>query len=212
MTGSWVRVIKVGGSLLECQRLPRLLAAWLPPVDEDHRGEAGSSDRPRIDILIAGGGALVDQVRQLDQRFALDAETSHWMSVSAMSGTSRLLASLLKAGQPVSCWDDLQAVVAGETSGRSVFDVRHWLAAVEAEQPGVPLTRDWRTTSDSIAARLAWLLQADELVLLKSTDLAAGMNWRRAAKEGLVDEHFPLVAAELPCVLWVNLRDFKVIP
>ena len=208
MTRARIRVIKVGGSLLEYEPLPRLLSNWLAQADDHHLNEA-SPRAVRMDILIAGGGALADQVRQLDKRFALDSKTSHWMSVSAMSCTSRLLASLLNMGLPCERWGDLQVIVSGSRSQLTVFDTRQWLAETESSQSGVLLTHDWQTTSDSIAARLARVLYADELVLLKSTDIPPGIGWRVAAEQGLVDAHFPQITAELPRVVCVNLRQFE---
>jgi len=198
-------VIKVGGSLLECEQLPQWLNNWLAQSDRERVGETFQREA-RVDILIAGGGGFADQVRQLDQRFGLGLETSHWMSISAMTCTSQLLASLLNVGTPHKRWNDLQAVIAGGRSRRIVFDVHQWLAERERNQPGVLLTHDWNTTSDAIAGRLARVLFADELVLLKSTDCRPGNDWRMAAEQGLVDERFPRIAAELPRVVWVNLR------
>jgi aspartokinase-like uncharacterized kinase len=205
MTRPWIRVLKVGGSLLECESLPTLFCTWLAQMDENNT--LGASPAPsRCDILIAGGGPLVDQIRRLDQRFALDAETAHWMSVSAMSCTAQLLAHLLGVGQPVCDWQELQSLVTGKHAPQTVFDVQRWLGELEPIQPGVHLSHDWQSTSDSIAARLARVLSADELVLLKSTDCPPGIGWQAAAAQGLVDEHFPRVAMELPQVTWVNLR------
>jgi len=203
-----IRIIKVGGSLLEIEQLPRLLTHWLEHTAHDQASETIPQE-PRIDILIAGGGVFVDHVRQLDQRFCLSLDSSHWMSITAMSCTARLLASLLDVDMPCKHWDDLQVVVAGDRSRRIVFDVQQWLAETERNQPGVLLTHDWNTTSDSIAGRLARVLFANELILLKSTDSQPGNDWRVAAEQGLVDEHFPRIAAELPRVVWVNLRQFK---
>jgi aspartokinase-like uncharacterized kinase len=211
MTQPMIRVIKVGGSLLECEQLPQLLTNWLGPADRGQADET-STQAARIDILVAGGGAMVDHVRQLDRRFALDSRTSHWMSVGAMSCTSHFLAGLLGVGLPRACWDELQAIAASGRSQRIVFDAQRWLTETERNQPGVPVTHDWDTTSDSIAARLARVLNADELILLKSTDLPSGIDWRMAAEQGLVDEHFPRIAAELPHVVWINLRQFHGAP
>jgi hypothetical protein len=33
-----------------------------------------------------------------------------------------------------------------------------------------------------------------------------------AAEQGLVDEHFPRIAAELPHVVWINFRQFHGAP
>jgi hypothetical protein len=107
------------------------------------------------------------------------------------------------------CWDELHILAAGDRSEPIVFDAQRWLVETERSQPGVRLTHDWHSTSDSIAARLARVLNADELVLLKSTELPAGSDWCVAADQGFVDEHFHRLAAELPGVRWVNLRQLE---
>jgi len=48
-------------------------------------------------------------------------------------------------------------------------------------------------TADSIAARIAVILGAERLILLKSIDIPPGMPWTEAAERGWVDRHFPQV-------------------
>jgi hypothetical protein len=61
-------------------------------------------------------------------------------------------------------------------------------------------------TSDSIAARAAGVT-GRELVLLKSSDLPAGMMWTEASRARLVDEAFAeIVSDNRVRVSWVNLR------
>jgi len=59
--------------------------------------------------------------------------------------------------------------------------------------PGSVLPRSWTVSSDSIAARLAEVLPADELVLLKSSDPTTGEADGLADQE-YVDEFFPAFA------------------
>jgi aspartokinase-like uncharacterized kinase len=68
------------------------------------------------------------------------------------------------------------------------------------------LPHTWETTSDSIAARVAVCLGADELVLLKSVTPKSGENLETLAKLGLVDKFFPHAANMLCNVRIVNLR------
>ena len=69
-----------------------------------------------------------------------------------------------------------------------------------------PLPHSWDVTSDSIAARLAVLAGADELVLLKSGLPAGSLTLAQAAETGYVDRYFPVAAAGVPRVRCVNLR------
>src|SRR5262249_29874251 len=75
------------------------------------------------------------------------------------------------------------------------------------ERSSEPLPRRWRVTSDSIAARMATLLGAPEVVLLKSITIPEGMSIVEAAHQGIVDLHFPVAARELQHLVGVNLRE-----
>jgi aspartokinase-like uncharacterized kinase len=76
----------------------------------------------------------------------------------------------------------------------------------EPRLPGTRLPANWDVTSDSIAARLAVALRAEELVLLKSTLPDAHLEVEELSQSGLVDTMFPRLCGELPAVRIVNLR------
>jgi len=187
-----VRVVKVGGSLLDFESLPDRLLQWL------------QRQTPAAQVLVAGGGQLADVIRQADAVHRIGDELGHWLCVSLMGVTARLLARLVPESQLIEDYDELVDRLATE-SPRIVFAVESFLRQQEPVLPGAKASRDWRTTSDAIAARLAHSIRADELVLLKSTALPRGISRREAAKKGLIDERFPAVAETLS-VRWVNLR------
>jgi hypothetical protein len=61
-------------------------------------------------------------------------------------------------------------------------------------------------TSDSIAARVAVVAGAHELVLLKSCPSIPDRPWESLADEGIVDAWFPNVARGLPQICVINFR------
>jgi aspartokinase-like uncharacterized kinase len=187
-----VRVVKVGGSLLDWPPLATVLPAWLV------------RQPPAWNVLIAGGGELADAIRRLDAAHALGDEAAHWLCIDALQITARLLAAILGATEPANSLEDLPALQASAVQP-VIFDPGEFLRHRESQLPGQTLPRDWSVTSDSIAARISHALAADELVLLKSREPPAE-DWRELARAGYVDEHFPRAAARLARVRLVNLR------
>ena len=190
-----LRVVRVGGSLLTWDHLPAELHRWL------------ASHSSACNVLVAGGGPWVEALRETAARFSMEEETAHWLSVQAMELTAKLLHSLMPEDVCfVTGFAELRSVISQPRPPRIVFDVGDFLRDVERDQPGIPLPRNWRVTSDSIAARVAIVLQADELVLLKSADPPHFTDVQQLAACGYVDTCFP-VAADGLTVRFENLRE-----
>ena len=188
-----VRIVKVGGSLLDWPLLKNRLQAWLAAQS------AGGS------VLIAGGGDLTDAIQRAQAIHHFDDEAAHWMCVQALSVTARLLATLLPDARLTNSLAELRASLRSERS-TLVFDPATFLQHEEPPAPGEALPHDWTATTDSIAARLAAATKASELVLLKSADPPPAAALAELASAGYVDRHFPLAAAVLPRVRLMNLR------
>jgi len=158
--------------------MPTAINAWL------------KEQPPALNVLIAGGGALVDAIRQASQTFSLDDESAHWLCIDAMSINSQLLAGVVADALLISSYSELRSALEMDSPSRTIFDSSKFLREHESCLPGRVLPHDWSVTSDSIAARLAEVLAADELVLLKSGDPpAATVN--KPADNGFVDDFFP---------------------
>lgn len=189
-----LRVVKVGGSLFDLVDLSIRLQSWT------------NLQRPAISVFLAGGGALAEKVRDWDQQYSLGEERSHWMCVDLLGVTAQLLCTLLPGSQ----WcAELETIRAAQTAGRDcclVFAPAFFLRSQEAALPGTKLGRSWDVTSDSIAARLAEVLQADELVLLKSK-LPSATELQREFDGDYVDLSFATAIRSSPSVRFVNLRD-----
>ena len=184
------RVVKVGGSLLTWDELPSRLESWL------------DAQPTATTVMVAGGGPWVELIRQADKRFSLDEAAAHCMCVQAMSVTARLLAEIC-ACRVVTTLAELESEIRASGSAKPiVFDVQEWLL----QGPTQDLPKSWRVTSDSIAARLAAELDADDLVLFKSCP-ATSSDLSALAAENYVDDYFPTAAAAtVERIRFENLR------
>lgn len=209
-----LRVIKVGGSLLQWSEVADAFRRWLT-------GQSAMTN-----LLVVGGGVLADEVRAMDQRFQVSAETSHRLAVEAMAINSHLLQALLQVARPLFLSEYVggldtsrtaPAVHAGLTEASpSLCDGGLWIIEpvdfmrhVEVMAEGQSLPIGWHVTSDSIAARVADVVHAKELVLLKAAlpETTRICSRGDAATAGFVDQYFADAAARLVHIRAVNLRD-----
>ncbi len=175
------RVIKLGGSLLDWPELPTAFASWL------------SVQPPAANVVVVGGGTIVDSLRTLDRAVTLGDEAAHWLAIRAMSLTAALAANLLSARSLAKTVDGLRL---SEGDGLQILDVEQFMRTDSAGDD--PLPCNWQVTSDSIAARVAVRLEAQELVLLKSALPAETAPTReQLALDGYLDPYFPRAAAGL---------------
>jgi aspartokinase-like uncharacterized kinase len=192
MNDTRVTVIKVGGSLLESPGLPQRLRTWLSAYVAAH------PDRHLV--LIAGGGKWVDSVRAINAETVLDTERTHWICVAIMDITAGLVAAMLPELRVVASSYELES--RRREPGITVLQPGDFLANEEPRCGGTRLSCDWSVTSDAIAGRLAVVLSAEELVLIKSVgppDLHGNVPWLdELATRGYVDAFLPKLAGELP--------------
>ena len=71
-----VRVVKIGGSLFDLPDLPERLWKWMAVQSPAHH------------VLVAGGGKLVNVVREWDRQKTLDDAAAHWMCVDLLTVTA----------------------------------------------------------------------------------------------------------------------------
>jgi aspartokinase-like uncharacterized kinase len=189
-----IRVVKIGGSLFDLPQLPERLQAWLHAQPPGHN------------VLVAGGGPLVDQVRTWHAAEALDDAAAHWMCVDLLTVTAHMLHAWLPE-IPLIEDDALLCQRVGEP-GDTIFGPARWMRHAEPRLPGTWLPTSWETTSDSIAGRLAAALRADEFVLLKSTlpRRRAIQDLSALAATGYIDAMLARMAPELPPTRLVNFR------
>src|SRR5688572_14807390 len=76
-------VVKVGGSLFDLPNLAARLGAWL--------AELGT---PQV-ILVPGGGATADVMRDFDRLHQLGEEKAHWLALRSLTLNAHFLTELL---------------------------------------------------------------------------------------------------------------------
>jgi len=171
--GAGALVVKCGGSLLS-------RPGWQGRLGGLHAALARSAPP----LLVIGGGAIVEGLREIDAAGGLDAALVHQVAIDLMGATARLVAAEL--GLPV----------CASVSGAGILAAAACLAA----RPLGPLPCGWDVTSDSIAAAVA-TAAGRPLLLVKSVpppcvdlDGAAGLGW--------VDGWFPRAAGRLRWIGW----------
>jgi 5-(aminomethyl)-3-furanmethanol phosphate kinase len=165
-------VIKVGGSLAETGRLGAVLAiiaAARIPV-----------------VIVPGGGPFADTVRRLQGDMHFDDAIAHRLAMLAMEQMAECMVSKQVGMKVARSIDEISdAVMDGQ------IPVWAPLAMIGEDET---ITADWSATSDSLAGRLAELLET-RLILLKSVNVESGASADDLAGQGVVDPLFPEIVA-----------------
>ena len=162
-------------------------------------------------LVVPGGAAFADTVREHDSRFAPRPATAHRMAILAMDQFGWLLCDLIPGSVPCT---DLPS--AGAAAAHTATPVLLPAALLAAD----PLPASWAVTSDSIAAWVAGAAAPARLVLVKPVDglyrdwpaegepparLSVGelARLRAAGRAAGVDEHLPEALRAAGVETWV---------
>jgi 5-(aminomethyl)-3-furanmethanol phosphate kinase len=146
-----ISVIKIGGGLAA---IPGALDRVCSVVAEASRSAAL--------VVVPGGGAFADAVREFDRMHHLSPDTAHWMALLAMDQYAYVLAERIAGAILVD--EAGPAAAASEPPGAAILAPSRWMRAADV------LPHTWEATSDSVAAFVAGALDAPRLVLVKPTD------------------------------------------
>jgi 5-(aminomethyl)-3-furanmethanol phosphate kinase len=190
-------VVKLGGGLAR-ERGDAALRAWCEAI--------GRAARRHPLLVVPGGGAFADAVRDADGRFGLRASTSHRMAILAMDQLGLALADLIPGA--ATCRD-----LAGLPDGRAAVLLPSALALDATDLP-----ESWEVTSDAIAAWIAVRAGARRLVLVKGVPALHGRDpsapirritparlteLQRDGRAGGVDGHLATVLRGAALEAWV---------
>jgi 5-(aminomethyl)-3-furanmethanol phosphate kinase len=166
-------IVKVGGSLYDLPDLGPRLVRFL------------NERELRPALVVPGGGALVEPIRQFDRLHGLGEEACHWLAVDTLTIAARFLAGLIPGSELVGLAEPIWQ------RGIGIVDAGRFIRLDEG-RPGA-LPHCWQVSSDSIAVRLAAVCRARRLILLKSVSLSDPVGRVEASRQGLVDAYFPEV-------------------
>jgi dihydroneopterin aldolase len=164
-----ITVIKLGGSLAKAQTVQGWLAALA-------RGRG-------LTVVVPGGGAFADTVREQQARLRFSDRAAHRMAILAMEQYAVALADMCPKLMVCSSERHIHDALAGGS-------IPVWLPAEMAfGDPDIPAS--WEMTSDSLAAWLARKIGATRLVLVKSTAAPRPLDPAVLAERSLVDRLLP---------------------
>ncbi len=161
-------VLKLGGSLLATGRMGPLIEL------------VRKAKRPVV--IVPGGGAFADQVRQSQKAHGFDDATAHRLALFAMHQMANVIASRAPHVMTAATPQDMAA--AGAHGAVPV-----WVpSAMVAADPEIP--KSWDMTSDSLAAWLAARLGTPHVALVKSCAVDPDEPLAGLTAAGIVDPLF----------------------
>lgn len=143
-------VLKVGGSLIEHPAELKALCKTLSSLAKTHKM-----------LIVPGGGVFADVVRKVDEEWGLSETTVHKMAVLAMDQFGLFLSDITPNSQVCYSLEDVRS------AGRGSLPILLPSQYIFCEDP---LEHSWDVTSDSIAAYMAGVLNAEKLVLITDVD------------------------------------------
>lgn len=163
-------VVKIGGSLSH----DPALREWLTRLWEVGGGRV---------VIVPGGGDFADAVRQYQHEWQFDDLAAHNMCLLAMAQYAILMQGVVPELVLASNEDRIRRAL---RDGR----VAVWVPTDLMRATPDSMT-NWDTTSDSLAAWLSTLLNAERLMIVKSCDVEADAPLESLAAKGIVDRRFP---------------------
>jgi aspartokinase-like uncharacterized kinase len=149
-------VIKLGGGI----------AAHLAHFDAVLDAVARGARAQRL-LIVPGGGVFADAVRDADRRLGLSDDAAHWMAILGMNQFAHVLAERLRGGALLEDRSEIDAAL--DAGAIPVLAPYRWMREAD------PLPHSWDVTSDSIAAWVAGVVGARQLVLVKPPGAEGGV-------------------------------------
>jgi aspartokinase-like uncharacterized kinase len=164
-------IVKLGGSLVASGHIAQfvnIVAGAVRPV-----------------IVVPGGGAFADAVRAVQMRLKFPDHTAHRMAIYAMHQTGLLLASQNPRLTAVETRAAMRCALQNA-------QIPVWLPLRMADRDAA-IPADWSITSDGLAARLAELMRASAVMLVKSRRVSRDATAAILALADVIDPTFATI-------------------
>lgn len=163
-------VIKLGGSLMDCDELP----AWLDAIQ--------SLAMQTNVVIVPGGGKFADKVRESQSLYQFDDHAAHNMALLAMCQYAYLL---VDRARELAIIQHAEVALLEQNSALPYL----WLPTALLEN-SEEIPASWDYTSDSIALWLATKLAADRLFLVKSKTIDHTLSIEKHIENNDLDAGF----------------------
>lgn len=150
-------------------------------------------------VVVPGGGDFADKVRQYQSEWCFDDLAAHNMCLLAMAQYALLMQGVLP---------ELVLATSEAKIRRALRDghVAVWVpTALMRDTPDA--MSNWDTTSDSLAAWLSTMLNAERLIVVKSCPLDGDTPLETLAAAGVVDRRFVDYVSEANYVVELFNKD-----
>jgi aspartokinase-like uncharacterized kinase len=161
-------VLKVGGSLADDPASLTRLCQELSARAKAHRI-----------AIVPGGGEFADTVRKVDKIYSLSKTVAHKMAVLAMDQYGLLLSDITPKSHVSHSLEEIINSVKGTLP---IFLPSKLMFRED------PLEHSWNVTSDTIAAYVAQLLDAEKLILVTDVDGIFSEDPKKTLDAKLVEE------------------------
>ena len=195
-----IHCIKIGGSLISYTEELIDLMQSLDNLSKSYQL-----------VIIPGGGPFVDVVREIFRQYNLSETVAHWMAILAMDQYGFFLSNLSENAVTISSIDNAKELA----STYKLVIILPFQVLYEQD----PLEHSWDVTSDSIAAYIASLINAESLILLKDVEGIFEHDPKQELSELIekldrrdfnafkmqrcVDKHFPEILSQSKIRCWI---------
>jgi len=205
-----IHCIKIGGGLISYPDELRILMKSLDKLSKSYRL-----------LIVPGGGPFADTVREIYEQYKLSETIAHWMAILGMDQYGFFLSNFSKNTVITSSLNEAKEL----TLKNKIPIILPFRILYEED----PLEHSWDVTSDSIAAYIASLVNAESIILLKDVEGIFKHDPKQEPSELIekldrhdfnafemqrcVDKHFPKILArsKIRCLILNGRHPSRII-